>query len=233
MFHFKDRDSHDKVHLIGVILILIAWTCFIVLRVAYIENIKKEIKNYEVISAEHFDADSNVQHLFVYGKLSTEKPIKYDGKDYALVRYITVKYDWDEEPHTFTTENGILYENDILENQNYNSFYDTHYGEDVSFGNLKLSDKELFAFRPYVIDSSWNDQTDEQKFVSVLNTNQNFIVYIDSVEYGSMSNIFVYQNMEEAREDLVPSLIGTILISLLVAVLIYLLFLMIIGFIFI
>lgn len=229
MFHFKERDCYEKAHLICIVLILFAWVLFIVWRISYVQNTQKEIKKYEVIDAEHFDRDTNVEHLFLYGNFSVEKPVVYNHKDYAMIRHITVQYDWNEDPHTFPTKNGILYEKDILENCNYNSFYDTEYGENITFGNLNISEEELGMFKPYVVDSSWDDINHQQKFVSVLNTEQNYIVYIDSIEYGSMNGISIYQNMAEAREDLTPSLWGAIFLSFLVALVIYLICIFIIG----
>ncbi len=226
---FKNTESYSKAHIICIIIILFSLVLINVGKYAKIQNKKENVENYEVIDAENFDIDTNADNVFICGNLSSEEPIIYNGKEYIMVRNIFVQYDWDEKPNSFETNNGILYENDILDNRNYNVSYDTEYGNNIFFGNMKISEDNLSLFKPYIIEKTWDDNNDKQEFVSVLNSEQNFVIYVQSVEHGSINGIQVYQNINEAREDLTPSFIFFMVMSFLVALLIYLLCIMIIG----
>lgn len=224
---FREWNTFEKVHFICLFIILSIFILSNIGRIFYIKNMKENIRYYEVIDAECFDKDTNVEHIFVYGKLSAENSILYNEKEYIMIRNINVQYDWDEKPDAFETKNGVLYEKEILDDRYHNTSYTTKYATNITFGNMEISENDLSKFNPYIIDKNWNDIEDRLEFVSALNSEQDFIMYIDSVEYGSINGIQVYQNMNEAREDLIPGFWTFFLLSILVGTVIELLSIMI------
>lgn len=211
-----------KVHHIGLAIFLFILILCNTGRYFYVQNKKELISHYEAIRSEDFDIDSNIENVFVYGNITCNEPIVYKNTDYAMVRNISIKYNCLDEPHNFEIKNGILYEKDILENDfNLNLSYTTEFGKGIKLGNMEITENIIGSFLPYIIDYNWNNDSYEQNFVSVININQNYVFYMESVEYGFVNGIQVFPDIQTAKEELIPSFWGFLGVSITIFIFAY------------
>lgn len=111
---FRELADYKKVHRIGLTILLFVLILYNIATYFYISNKKNIINSCQKIEAESFDVETSIKNIFVYGKVTCNNPVKYKEKDYAMIRNICIKYDWNKEPYHFIQNNGILYEKTIL-----------------------------------------------------------------------------------------------------------------------